>query len=307
MNRWRVVAAFGAVAALSTVTVAASLGTHDEPAAERGAPTSTPSQPSPGVQTVVAGHRYGLDCRVAPRLTVLTFNIHYGMRHGSFELSQLADEIDASGAGVVALQEVERNNGPRTDGVDPTRWLAQRLGMHAVFGANRSRRPLLAGGPPREYGTALLSRYPIRSWRNLSLPNRPGLEARGLLLATLDVNGIQVTVGNTHLQHTSQRVRVAQMRAVVSTMAELRSPRLLLGDLNDESGTPPVALTRRIFTDPWPSVGVGDGRTVPRIHPRRRIDYTLADPGLTARRSVVLTSEVSDHRSVRTTFRVCGS
>jgi len=271
--------------------------TDESPDASPGSSSPTPVEP---------GTTYSPSCARTHTLTVLTFNIHHGARHDELRLDKIADEIRASHADVVALQEVDRHDGSRSDDLDETAWLARRLEMPGVFGANRVRRAAERGGPAREYGTALLSRYPIEHWRNLHLPNRPGLEQRGLLLATLDVDGLEVTVGDTHLQHTSQRLRVAQVTAVMALMAAIDRPRLLLGDFNDEPGTPPLALTRAVFTDPWPLVGEGDGKTVPPGHPRRRIDYTLADDAFTATASKVLVSAVSDHRAVRTRFRVCG-
>jgi len=276
----------------------------------RSTPSDVLPDGSPGSVTptpVEPGTSYPPSCQRTRPLTVLTFNIHHGARQGELRLGRIAREIRVSRADVVALQEVDRHNGARSDDLDETTWLARRLKMAGVFGANRVRRPEARGEPAREYGTALLSRFPITTWRNIHLPNRPGLERRGLLLATLDVDGVAVTVGNTHLQHTAQSLRLAQLGTVMTRMSAISHPRLLLGDLNDEPGTPPLVLTKAVFTDPWPLVGHGDGKTVPPGHPRRRIDYTLADDSFKATGSRVLVSAVSDHRAVRTTFRVCGS
>ena len=57
-----------------------------------------------------------------------------------------------------------------------------------------------AGG---QYGTALLSRYPIESVENTPLPRLPGDEQRGLLHAVLDVDGAKLSAYVVHLQHTS--------------------------------------------------------------------------------------------------------
>ena len=65
--------------------------------------------------------------------------------------------------------------------------------MHVVFGANLDLEPPSPGTPRRQYGTAVLSRYPIISWSNTLLPKGdPAEEQRGLLSAVLSVHGHKV-------------------------------------------------------------------------------------------------------------------
>src|SRR4051794_35417863 len=69
------------------------------------------------------------------RLVVLTFNIHSGFAHGRLDLEGIARTVEASGADVVLLQEVDRfrrNSGA----VDQAAVLARRLGWHSAYGAN---------------------------------------------------------------------------------------------------------------------------------------------------------------------------
>lgn len=233
----------------------------------------------------------GLDelvCEAVARpvpLTVLTFNMHRG--HGG--LDRVAAEIARSGADIVLLQEVDRFVG-LTGRVDQAARLARTLRMYGVFGANIPR----GGG---QYGTAILSRYEILDWRNTPLPNAGGAEQRGLLRATIEVGGRQVSVYNTHLQFGPSPLQLVQARAVARILAADERPLILGGDLNVWPASRPMGALYGVVRDPWPSVGRGPGGTGPR---GGRIDYVLVDEEFGARSSVALPSAASDHNAVRT-------
>jgi endonuclease/exonuclease/phosphatase family metal-dependent hydrolase len=204
----------------------------------------------------------------------------------------VASELRAWDADVVLLQEVDRGR-RRSDGVDQARWLGRRLGMDAVFGPGRRTRP-------GSSGNAVLSRHPVVSSGNRPLPSRPGLFGRGLVRATLDVDGRLVDVFSTHLEHASSRVRREQAAAVVERVRRAARPVVVGGDINAEPGTPPVRrLERAGLVDAWQVAGRGDGLTVPAYAPRRRIDFVFSDASFRPVSADVVLSSVSDHRGVR--------
>ncbi len=70
----------------------------------------------------------------APRLRVLTYNIHHGEgTDRKFDLERLAKSIQAPAPDMVALQEVERKT-RRASGGDQAAELGKLTGMHAEFG-----------------------------------------------------------------------------------------------------------------------------------------------------------------------------
>jgi endonuclease/exonuclease/phosphatase family metal-dependent hydrolase len=74
-------------------------------------------------------------------LRVMCFNIHHGVGlDGRLDLERIARVAESQAAEVVGLQEVDRHFSTRSDFVDQARWLADRLSMHVVFGANLSYR-----------------------------------------------------------------------------------------------------------------------------------------------------------------------
>jgi endonuclease/exonuclease/phosphatase family metal-dependent hydrolase len=202
-------------------------------------------------------------------LKVLTYNIHHGQGvDGVLDLERIAAMIDESGADIVRLQEVDKNWSARSDWEDQPAWFAERLDMHVAYAANLDLPPLNPGEPRRQYGTAILSRFPIKDFQNTLLPLYPGQEQRGLLEATIKVRGKDLRFADTHLTSSNNAQRLDQARRVV----ELR--------------------------DNWAEVGVGPGYTIEADNPTARIDYVLHSGGLLARSAEVITTNGSDHLPV---------
>jgi len=244
----------------------------------RGAPV-VPTPP-PGLEELV--------CQSLARpvqLRVLSYNMHRG--HGG--LDRVAREVARTGADLVLLQEVDRNVG-LTGRVDQTSYLASKLRMYGVFGANIPR----GGG---QYGTAVLSRHEILDWSNTPLPNNRGSEQRGLLRVTLEVAGQRINVYNTHLQPGPNPIQRVQGAAVSRILAADPAPRILGGDLNAWPGSRTMNALLGPVRDPWPGVGRGPGGTGPR---GGRIDYVLASSQFRAVSSVVVRARASDHDAVLT-------
>jgi endonuclease/exonuclease/phosphatase family metal-dependent hydrolase len=237
---------------------------------------------------------------VPPRpLRVATYNIHHGVGiDGLLDLERIALEVASSEADVVGLQEVDRHWSERSDFVDQATWLAERLGMHVVYGANLDLDPLTPGAERRQYGTAILSRHRIRSWSNTLLPRPQGGEQRGLLEAVIRVRGFDVRVFNTHLQHNSQVERLAQIAEIRKVVGASTQSAVLIGDFNATPASPEIAAITEDLVDTWVTAGVGPGYTIDAETPHARIDYVLTSEGIVARTAAVLTADGSDHLPV---------
>ncbi len=228
--------------------------------------------------------------------SVATYNIHHGAGiDGVLDLERIAQEIERGGADVIGLQEVDRNWSERSAFVDQAEWLARRLGMHVAYAAYLDLAPIDPDDPRRQYGTAVLSRFPILSSTNTLLPRPRGGEQRGLLETVVNVRGIRVRVANTHLQHNSAQERLAQTERIVELLADAKEPTVLVGDLNAVATAPELAPLWKNFDDAWVLGGTGPGETYPAEAPDRRIDYVLLTRQLRVRDAVVLASPASDH------------
>jgi endonuclease/exonuclease/phosphatase family metal-dependent hydrolase len=239
-------------------------------------------------------------------VTVATYNIHSGVgTDGRLDLERLAGVLEETGAEVVALQEVDRCRREESGFADQPLWLADRLGMEVAFGANLDLGPAAPGGPPRQYGTALLSRHPITSHGNALLPRFPGGEQRGLLDAVVDVGGHATRFLVTHLQHDNPAERLAQVEAILQH-ADAGLPTVLLGDLNARPDSAEYARVTECFDDVWAVAGQGAGHTFDALDPHMRIDYILTRGGVRPLTARLVRTAASDHLPVVAALALSG-
>lgn len=235
-------------------------------------------------------------------LRVMSFNI----RSGNGNLDGTADAIRASAADVVALQEVDVHWAERSNFADQASVLGEQLGMQVRFARIYHLPGASATSPAREFGVALLSKFPIVRWSNDTLtrlstqePNPVPAPMPGLLDATIDVHGTLVRVFNTHLDYRSDpRVRQQQVSEMLARIHEASEPTIVFGDMNAKPEAPELQPLLRRLRDAWPGVGVGPGFTYPADAPSERIDYVLVSPHFRVRSASVVLTEASDHRPV---------
>jgi endonuclease/exonuclease/phosphatase family metal-dependent hydrolase len=218
-------------------------------------------------------------------LRAATYNIHYGYDtdwHLSLDLQ--ASTIEASGADLVALQEVDTGR-PTSYMIDNALWLAYRLGMEVVY------------LPCVEHltGIALLSRYSIVDAEALLLPSE--LEQTGIIWAQVEpagtpINGFAIWMG------LEPEERARQLEAALPFIDSHPGPAAFGGDFNSTPDSPVYArISDSGFVDPFVALGLGSPPTDPAIDPRERIDFVwLRD--LLPLDARVLESTASDHRLV---------
>ncbi|MFG3138048.1 endonuclease/exonuclease/phosphatase family protein [Streptomyces sp. NPDC048211] len=264
---------------LATVVALTAVGSAGQASAADGARTASP-----------AGARV---------LNVMSFNIHHAQgTDGVLDLQRIARVVRESGADVVGLQEVDNHYSARSDWADQPAELAALLGYHVVFGANIDAAPPAAGGHRVQYGTAILSRYPVTASDNTWLFNSPGQEQRGLLHATLDVRGRKVEFYDTHLAAGSQTDRLRQTDQIVDLIGT-KKPAILVGDFNALRDAPESQPLQNAYTDAWARSPHprGDGATYPAEAPTGRIDviYTTRTATPLVTRVVKGDPVASDH------------
>lgn len=229
----------------------------------------------------------------APRLRVLSYNIHHGEGvDRKLDLQRIARVIMSVKPGMVALQEVDKGT-QRTNRVDQPAELARLTGMNVVFGANIR----YQGG---DYGNAVLSRSPIKRHKNRLLPLLDDGEQRGVLEVEVEMpNGGGMLLLATHLDHRAgDRERLASAAAINQWVAaRAGQPAVLAGDLNDL----PDSKTLRRFGTAWTRANEKVLPTIPVNQPNKQIDFILFRP---AQRWKVIEVRVldeavaSDHRAI---------
>jgi endonuclease/exonuclease/phosphatase family metal-dependent hydrolase len=246
---------------------------------------------------------------------IATFNILHGRSpdDGRVDVDRLAAAVKSLDADVLGLQEVDRDQ-PRSMGADLTAVAAEAMGApEHQFVSALSGTPggtwMAATGEEQpgsaSYGVALLSRYPVISWRVVRLPalharvpmwfggsRRPVWvrdEPRVAVAAVLDGPHGQFTVANTHLSFIPGW-NTLQLRRLVRSLAGTREPLAVIGDLNMErrqaarvSGLRPIA----------------SAATFPVDQPRRQIDHVLVRGRLRASGPAeAVRLPLSDHRAL---------
>jgi endonuclease/exonuclease/phosphatase family metal-dependent hydrolase len=246
---------------------------------------------------------------------IATFNLLHGrsLDDGRVDVDRLATAVKALDADVLGLQEVDRDQ-PRSLGADLTAVAAEAMGaVDSQFVAALSGTPggtwMAATGDEQpgsaSYGVALLSRYPVISWRVVRLPplrasvplwseqtNRPFLardEPRVAVAAVLDGPDGQFTACNTHLSFIPGWNGV-QLRRLMRSLTGTREPLVLMGDLNMQRG--PAARNSGLTP-------IAAAATFPAARPTRQLDHVLVRGPLRATGPAeAVRLPLSDHRAL---------
>ena len=240
---------------------------------------------------------------------VMSFNIHHGADPAdTLDLERIAGVIEDSGSEVIGLQEVDNNWSSRSDFQDQAAWLAERLGMHYAYAANLDRDSAAGQTERRQYGTAVLSEYPIISSENHLLANieyaeRP-TEQRGLLEAVINVEGNHISFYNTHLDHQRSEQRQSQMEEILTVAEDSGRPAVLVGDLNAVPEAPEMTTILSQFSDVFAELGQDDAFTYPVENPNRRIDYILTKGDIEPLSAEVIDTDSSDHLPIIADLRI---
>ena len=235
-------------------------------------------------------------------LRVLSFNIHTGIgSDGVLDLSRTAAAIRDTGADVVALQEVDVHWHARSDFRDQARDLADMLRMRVFFAPIYDLDPLTPGAPRRQYGVAVLSRFPVPHTENHEItrlstqdPEPVPKPTPGFAEAVVLVRGLPVHVYSTHLDYRADpAVREMQVADALRILSEDPGPQVLLGDFNAPHEAPELAPLWTVLTDAAP-----DGGTYPAEAPTKRIDFVTVSDGVQVRSASTPETLASDHRPV---------
>lgn len=243
------------------------------------------------------------------RLRIATYNIQAGAgMDRQFDVARTAEAIRGLRADVVGLQEVDVHWSARSQWRDLATELAQRLEMRVFFGPIYSLEPLEAGLPRREYGNAVLSRYPIVHAENhqitrlsTQVPNPVPELAPGFPEVVVNARGARVHVYATHLDYRADpAVREMQVADTLHIMDRGQGrPQILLGDLNARPDAAELGPLWAVLDDAWAVAHPSEqGLTYPTTLPDRRIDYVTVNSRVHVREVTVIQTQASDHLPV---------
>ena len=196
---------------------------------------------------------------------------------------------------IIGLQEIDRF-WARSAYQDEPAVLSTALGLeHRCYAANLDHPPDSHADRPHQYGTLILSRFPIRSCGTTPLPRTGENEQRGFTSAVIDVRGVPLQFYDTHL-HTTAADRLLQTAAIAQAIdAAGAGATILVGDFNARPTAAELQPLLARFADAWAKAGVAgadnpDGLTSPADladPPRNRIDYVLVSSAIEVRAASV--------------------
>ncbi|PWA08904.1 endonuclease [Pueribacillus theae] len=234
----------------------------------------------------------------------MTYNIHYGKgMDKQVNLDRIAEVIKKSDADIVGLNEVDKHFSKRSNYEDQIRWLANQLNMEHAYSpslALKSKRLKTK----RQYGNALLSRYPIVTKKGHPFDFIPGLiEGRSMLEATIQINKQLFQTNVTHLS-LNPFLHKKQTNFIVNQLHKYSHPIIIMGDWNMRPGSRGWRKITRDLQDVWHSSGKGPGYTYPSLRPRMRLDYIFTSRNFRVVETEIVTNipKASDHLPVKVTL-----
>jgi endonuclease/exonuclease/phosphatase family metal-dependent hydrolase len=244
-------------------------------------------------------------------LRVMSYNIKHGQTNEActtpprvpgepppvdcgLDLQASIDVIKSFDPDIIGMQEIDRF-WARSAYLDEPAVLSQALGLEHVCYAPNLDHPADTHSPvPHQYGTVILSRYPILECTNLLLRRVANEEQRGLTTALINVRGVPLQFYNTHL-HTTQAARLLQTADIAAVLdAAPAGPKVMTGDFNARSTFDTAAIElepiHARLTDAWRAAPLPEPQnpqgftSSARLEglPTSRIDYVFVSSGVAA-------------------------
>ena len=189
----------------------------------------------------------------AQTLKVLDWNTHHGVgTDGVYDLQRFVTWIARSGAHVVSLNEVEKNNG-WGDEDQPARYAAL---LKAATGKTWYYTFAQRDGGTNGQGNLILSTFPFEATGATTLSY-----SRSVARAQIVVNGVRVNIFSTHLDADSSTRRATQMDELKSWAAGYSQQHIIAGDFNAWPGAAEIANMTACAHDAW-AVAKTDGTAV---------------------------------------------
>lgn len=242
-------------------------------------------------------------------LKVLDWNTQHGVgSDGVYSLDRLVTWIARSGAQVVSLNEVEKNNSWGNED-QPARYATL---LKAATGKTWYYTFAQRDGQANGQGNLILSVYPFEATGATTLSY-----SRSVARAQILVNGVRVNIFSTHLDADSSARRSVQMAELKSWAANYSQQHIMAGDFNAWPGATEITNMTAVAYDSWAqakSAGTAvaySGNDAGNTR-NSRIDYIWysKQSSLVVKAAQVFDTRdssgvmPSDHRPIMTTFQV---
>jgi len=212
-------------------------------------------------------------------LRVGSYNIKHGI-YVNLDFAVIDEDIKSLELDIIGFQEIDKCT-TRVDGMDTPQIIAEALGFeHYYFTKAINYRN-------GEYGTLIVSRYPITYTETIAFPHHKGYEMRTMGYAVINVDGISVDFYNTHLSFETQELITEQFGVIADTL-EGRNRFIVTGDFNTGNSS--------YFDSIADSKTVNSGQYATFPSSSRCIDNIVIDSGWATVDSGMGPEGHSDHR-----------
>lgn len=241
-------------------------------------------------------------------LRLLTLNIAHGRNQAANQLLLEKEDIEQNirsiarllkktSADIVALQEADGPSG-WSGNFDHIELLAREAGYPWYYRANHAESWLFS------YGTAILSRLPVRETLQHTFSPSPPTLNKGFLLGQVNWmnqnaagSTLAVDVVSVHLDFSRQRVRDEQIAEMAEVFANRKNPMIILGDFNSE-WLAETSVVKKLAEKAGMSVYDPGATDLHTYNSSRRYDWILISDELAFVRYEVLPDVLSDHLAV---------
>ena len=240
-------------------------------------------------------------------LKVLHWNIAQGYDPtGEPNIDRIANFIASKRPDVISLNEAMKYSSTSSH----AQQIADRL--RTLTGQTWTYHWIQKGGASTGEGEAIMTRFGVDATDDYLLSY-----VRSVAMLRINVNGRNITVASTHLDHQSTSYRLTQISQLKSWLGSQPEQRIVAGDFNAWPGTSEYSTMTSTYNDGWAvarSAGTAysfsgnpDGNTR-----NSRIDYVWSSKGATALRVVRADvydasdsqGRMSDHNPLMVTYQV---
>ncbi len=248
------------------------------------------------------------------KIKAATFNIQCGCNHAKrvmgqnadIELDRVVDHIKKMDVDFCCINEIT-DYMPGTELGQQPAFLAQQLGWNFAFA--KAIVVKMKDGTTRDYGIALLSKHPIRSFRKIPIETFPEerqegkrYENRMLMIVELEINGKIVTVMNSHFGLNKEEIEKAA-NTVLAAQETVKAPYVLTGDFNITPDHPQLQRIKAAYKDTADILPEAP-LTFPSHEPKIKIDYIFTDRDTKTLAVEIPAEVVADHLPIVATLEV---
>ncbi|WP_246861205.1 endonuclease/exonuclease/phosphatase family protein [Bacillus sp. REN3] len=246
----------------------------------------------------------GIEVRLKTvQIKVMTFNIHHGMGLDKrLDLDRISKLIQSSEADLIGLNEVDNRFSKRSLFSDQAAQLAKTLDMDYVFGS--AIKVGQHGASPRQYGNALVSRFPIINTVNHPFDFLPGLiEDRALLEANVDIGNRLIAIFVAHLSF-APLLHQKQTEFILKKVQRNKNLSIVMGDWNMK----PFSRSWRLVTRHLKDVDSFESKndTYPSRRPSKKLDFIFTSEQIEVIEASVCLDDIlaSDHLPYMATLNI---